>query len=165
MDIKRGNLYTILLGIIITIIILFCMYMYRPSEGLADLLLNKLPPITETTSPHSAKVSRIKSPTTLLATQFSHNLSVKSPQDGVTVSNIVNPSLFKFTAQKFQSTNDGLNTILDGSPAAIVPRMKKPRIRRQSLSQHYGCSVESPNLRIVPCELITVRRSPRLARE
>ena len=42
---------------------------------------------------------------------------------------------------------------------------KKKKIRRESLRQYYGNSVNSPNLTEVPKAVIKVRRSPRLAGE
>ncbi len=138
---------------------------HRSSEGLADLLSNNLPPISETTSPKPQKTAPIQSPTSVLTSQFSHTLTVKSPHNDASMNPILNPALLKFTSQRLQSTNHGLNSILDRSPAAVVPRKKQKKIRRQSLSQYYGRSVDSPNLREVPGELISVRRSPRLASE
>ena len=108
------------------------------------------------------------SPTSTLAQQFSRDLAVKSPQENPSLPGnaVTNSSLLTFAAKKYQSTNDGLNSILDGSPLVgpkFGGRKRSSRIRRQSLRQYYGCSVNSPNLTEVPGELINVRRSPRLA--
>ena len=153
------------LSVYVSTLLLWC----RPSEGIGDLLSAKLPPIQETSPQQQSVPSRnptqIESPTASLSNQFSQNLAFKSPQDNVSTSTIVNPALFKFTAQKYNTTNDGLNSILDQSPLISGPRRKAPRIRRQSLSQYYGRSVDSPNLCEVPGGYITVRRSPRLAGE
>ena len=43
--------------------------------------------------------------------------------------------------------------------------VKKKRIRRESLRQYYGNSINSPNLTEVPRAVIKVRRGPRLAGE
>ncbi len=133
---------------------------------------NKLPPISEIATPNLTKTcskltktAPFQSPTDVLTSQFTHTLSVKSPPNEPSMNPVLNPVLLKFTSQRLQSTNDGLNSILDPSPVAVVPCKKKTKIRRQSLSQYYGSSVYSPNLREVPGELITVRRSPRLASE
>ena len=49
------------------------------------------------------------------------------------------------------------------SGVEVVGLIKKKRIRRESLRQFYGNSVNSPNLTEVPSAVIKVRRSPRLA--
>lgn len=51
---------------------------------------------------------------------------------------------------------------LAGIESARVLKKKKS-IRRESLRQFYGNSVNSPNLTEVPRTVIKVRRSPRLA--
>ena len=168
----------------------------RPNEeGLGQLLSFNLLPTKESTSSNESNNNRgsdqsqsvsinptdniapsysgtrppFISPTSLLAQQFSHNLAVKSPQENLTPlpgSAVTNSSLFTFAAKRYQSTNDGLNSILDGSPLAgpkFGARRQSSKIRRQSLRKFYGRSVNSPNLTEVPEELKAVRRSPRLA--
>ena len=53
-------------------------------------------------------------------------------------------------------------SIIPGVEAVGVAKKKK-RIRRESLRQYYGNSINSPNLTEVPRAVIKVRRSPRLA--
>ena len=50
-----------------------------------------------------------------------------------------------------------------GIESAGVMKKKKKSIRRESLRQFYGNSVNSPNLTEVPSAVIKMRRSPRLA--
>ena len=77
-----------------------------------------------------------KSPTGVLASDLDRNLSIKSPlqpapkltalprhmvvaQMGSKVVRCKGNSLLTSTAMRFQSGNDGLNSILDGSPDPI----------------------------------------------
>ena len=59
------------------------------------------------------------------------------------------------------NSHNNLLLIIPGVEAVGVA--KKKRIRRESLRQYYGNSINSPNLTEVPGAVIKVRRSPRLA--
>lgn len=133
------------------------------SSGLGQVL--KLEPIPEdpqsdsSTGPSEFHFSAIKSPASSLACDISTSLSLESPSTRIrrpSSKNLKQPL-------HLQPSQNGLNSILDGSPSNFQAAFGgKTRIKRESLRSFYGNSVNSPNLTEVPSSAIIVRRSPRL---
>ena len=93
---------------------------------------------------------QFKSPTTLLARDFSSTLQMNSPtlpQKGgaVAKSGLNSTTSFISSAKRFQSSHEGLNTILDGSPDSPPKLVSHKKIRRSALRNYYGNKVNSPS--------------------
>lgn len=88
--------------------------------------------------------------------------SIQLPDRDLT--KFVTTNSFMRSFQAHQPKNEGLNSLLDGSPMPSQNTFTfKKTIKRPSLREFYGNSVNSPNLTEVPSAMITVRRSPRFA--
>ena len=126
-------------------------------EGLGQLLV--LEPIQEAaSSPTEGPPSLLSphSPGTSLAHSFTQSLSIQSPllagtRAPLQSSKVCSSKSLLSSARRCQPTNDGLNSILDGSPVPF-PNQKttKKVIRHTALKSFYGNSVDSPNLTELP---------------
>ena len=115
-------------------------FKFSPSES----------PVFKTAVNPNSSALEFKSPTTLLAQDLSNTLQMNSPalpQRGgpVTKSGLYSTKSFISSARRFQSTREGLNTILDGSPDSPPKLVSHKKIRRSALRDYYGNSVNSPN--------------------
>ena len=122
------------------------------------------PPVPKT---HSAP--EFKSPTTLLTQDLSSTLQVNSPshnEDTAVKPGVCSTLSLLSSAKKFQSSHNGLNTILDGSPDSPPMLVSHRKIHRPALRVYYGNSVNSPNVGrgLLDAELQqeTEKISPRL---
>ena len=99
--------------------------------------------------PKTHSAPEFKSPTTLLAQDLSSTLQVNSPSQNANTA--VKPGVCSTlsllsSAKRFQSSHNGLNTILDGSPDSPPMLASHRKIRRPALRVYYGNSVNSPNV-------------------
>lgn len=99
--------------------------------------------------PKTHSAPEFKSPTTLLAQDLSSTRQVHSPSQNVNTAmkpGVCSTLSLLSSAKRFQSSHNGLNTILDGSPDSPPMLASHRKICRPALRVYYGNSVNSPNV-------------------